>query len=128
MKKIIPIIAIMTVLAVAVCVSQVTGDSLEAPDLAVVYTAWIDDTIDKGMSKAKFLDSKSPNIRREAFRSCLKAMYLKAHKEEMIAYLLNTNGVINPDRVQYHINKEFYKTYQPDKIYDLFEANHLLKS
>ncbi|MBW1849202.1 MAG: hypothetical protein JRJ27_19205 [Deltaproteobacteria bacterium] len=128
MKKIVPIIVITTVLAVAVCVSQVTGDSLEAPDLAVVYAAWIDDTIKKGMSKAKFLDSKSPNIRRDAFRSCLKAMYLKAHKEEMITYLLNTNGVINPDRVQYHINKNFYKAYQPDKIYDLFEANHLLKS
>ena len=128
MKKIVPIIVIMTVLAMTVWVAQVTGESLEAPDFAEMYAAWIDDTIDKGMSKEKFLDSKSPNIRKEAFRSCLKAMYLKTHKEEMLTYLLNTNGVINPDRVQYHINKEFYKTYQPDKIYDLFEANHLLKS
>ena len=94
----------------------------------MVYASYIDDTIEKGMSKAQFLNSKSPNIRREAFRSCLKAMYLKAHKQEMLTYLLNMNGIIHPDRVQYHLNKNFYETYQPDKLYDLFEENHLLKS
>ncbi|MBW1815319.1 MAG: hypothetical protein JRJ39_17235 [Deltaproteobacteria bacterium] len=128
MKKIVPIIVIMTVMAMTLWVTQVTGESIEYPELAEMYTTWIDDTIDKGMSKAKILDSKSPNIRREAFRSCLKTMYLKAHKEEMLTYLMNMNGVLNPDRVQYHLNKNFYKTYQPDKIYDLFEANHLLRS
>ena len=128
MKKIVTIIAIITVLAVTVWVAQVTGDSLATQELAVVYAECIDDTIEKGMSKAKFLNSKSPNIRKEAFRSCLKAMYLKAHKEEMLAYLLSMNGVIHPDRVQYHLNKNFYETYQPDKLYNLFEENQLLKS
>ena len=56
MKKIVPIIVITTVLAMTVWVAQVTGESLETPDLAEMYAAWIDDTIEKGMSKAKLMD------------------------------------------------------------------------
>jgi len=72
------------------------------------------------------LGSKSPNIRRQAFRACLKGAYLKTHKEELVAYLTIIDAFPSRNRVQYHLNKRFYEAFEPDQLYVLLEAGQML--
>jgi hypothetical protein len=99
------------------------GQDVEPLTLVQKYEALIDDTISKCLSKGRFLDSRSPNLRRSAVISCLKAGYLKAHKNELTAYLVEAKAVPNAAIVQYHFNKKFFKMFQPHEVAALMNRN-----
>jgi hypothetical protein len=94
-------------------VSQTGGDI----DSAEVYAAIIDDAINKCQAKSVLLDSGSYHIRRIAVRSSLKSAYFEAHKDELVAYLMANNISLNKNRVQYHLNRQFYNKVRPNDVY-----------
>ncbi len=111
------IITVMAVLVVGFCATRGVGEDTGTIDLAATYSSLIDDTIAKCLKKGKHLDSRSLNLRRAAIVSCLKAGYLKAHKEDLTAYLIDVRAVPSAGIVQYHLNKKFYETFRPQEIY-----------
>jgi hypothetical protein len=119
------LIAIVTILAVAFLTTPVAGGDTEPTDLAGKYEVLIDDTIAKCLGKGRHLDSRSPNLRRAAIISCLKAGYLKAHKKELTVYLIDAKAVPSSGIVQYHLNKKFYETFRPKEIYALLSTDQI---
>mgnify|MGYP003574173429 FL=1 len=119
------IIAVVTILALAFWTAPVAGGDTEPVDLAGKYEVLIDDTIAKCLGKGRHLDSRSPNLRRAAIISCLKAGYLKAHKEELTVYLVDAKAVPSSGIVQYHLNKKFFETFRPHEIYVLLSADQI---
>ena len=119
------IITICTAMALACLTTQGVGDDTGPIDLAGTYAAVINDTITRCLQKGQHLDSRSPNLRRAAIISCLKAGYLKAHKQDLIVYLANVMAVPSTGIIQYHLNKKFYETFRPHEIYALFRANQI---
>jgi hypothetical protein len=119
------LIAIVTILAVAFLTTPVAGGDTKPIDLAGKYEVLIDDTIAKCLGKGRHLDSRSPNLRRAAIISCLKAGYLKAHKKELTVYLIDAKAVPSSGIVQYHLNKKFYETFRPNEIYALLTADQI---
>ena len=117
------IIAVVTILAVAFVTTPVAGEDTVPIDLAGKYEVLIDDTIAKCLGKGRHLDSRSQNLRRAAIISCLKAGYLKAHKKELTAYLVDAKAVPSSGIVQYHLNKKFYETFRPNEIYALLSTD-----
>ena len=126
MKKSAYIALAIGVLLVTFFTTQGISQSIDNPNLAGIYAAFIDEAIAKCRKKAEMLGSKSPNIRRQAFCACLKGAYLKTHKEELVAYLTVIDAVPSCNRVQYHLNKRFYRAFEPDQLYVLLEAGQIL--
>lgn len=119
------IIAVVTILALAFWTAPVAGGDTEPVDLAGKYEVLIDDAIAKCLGKGRHLDSRSPNLRRAAIISCLKAGYLKAHKEELTVYLVGAKAVPSSGIVQYHLNKKFFETFRPNEIYALLSTDQI---
>ena len=117
------LIAVVTILAVAFLTAPVAGEDTVPIDLAGKYEVLINDTIAKCLGKGRHLDSRSPNLRRAAIISCLKAGYLKAHKKELTVYLVDAKAVPSSGIVQYHLNKKFYETFRPNEIYALLSTD-----
>jgi len=119
------IIAVVTILALAFWTAPVAGGDTETVDLAGKYEILIDNTIAKCLEKGRHLDSRSSNLRRAAIISCLKAGYLKAHKEELTVYLVGVKVVPSSGIVQYHLNKKFFETFRPHEIYALLRGDQV---
>ena len=126
MKKSAHIVLATGLLLITVFIGQGLCQNLQNPTQIKTYSAIIDDTIAKCRNKIALLDSKSPNLRRQAMRASLKGAYLKIYKNELIAYLVSVNADPSPHRVAYHLNKFFYQSLEPDKLYVLMEASHML--
>ncbi len=103
------ICVLATGISIGADVSQAEGDA----DPAKVYAAIIDDAIKKCQVKSVLLDSGSYHIRRIAVRASLKSTYFKAHKDELVAYLLANKVKFNKYMVQYHLNHIFYNRARP---------------
>jgi hypothetical protein len=116
MKTRAGIIPLLAALAITFWTTPVAGQNAEPISLVQKYEALIDDTISKCLSKGRLLDSRSPNLRRSAVISCLKAGYLKAHKKELTDYLVEAKAVPNGAIVQFHLNKKFFKMIQPHEV------------
>lgn len=117
------IIAVVTILAMAFLTTPGAGQDSEPIDLVGKYEALIDDTIAKCLKKGRHLDSRSPNLRRAAIISCLKAGYLNAHKKDLAVYLVDAKAIPSSAIVQYHLNKKFFKTFQPHEVADLMSTD-----
>jgi len=116
----------ITVLLVAFLATQGTCQSTDNPNLAKKYSTFIDEAIAKCRTKAGFLDSKSQNIRRQAFIACLKGTYMKANKEDLVSYLITIDAAPSRNRVQYHLNKRFYQAFRPRELHVFLEAGQML--
>ena len=125
--------SVFTVLAMAVMVMtaffviQETAQSTDTSNLSAKYAALIDETVTKCQKKADMLDSKSPHVRQQAFDACLKAAYLKAHKKELVSYLMDVDAVPNLARVQYHLNQRFHRVFDLQELYALLADSQMLK-
>jgi hypothetical protein len=122
------IIAVVTILALAFWTAPVAGGDTEPADMVEKYEALIDDTIAKCLGKGRHLDSRSSNLRRAAIISCLKAGYLRAHKEELTVYLVGTKAIPSSGVVQYYLNKKFFEMFRPLEIYALLSADQIPNS
>lgn len=116
MKTRAGIITLVAALLITFWTTPGAGQDAEPITLVQKYEALIDDTISKCLSKGRLLDSRSPNLRRSAVISCLKAGYLEAHKQELTAYLVEAKAVPNAAIVQFHLNKKFFKMFQPHEV------------
>ena len=116
MKTRAGIITLVAAFVITFWATPGAGQDDEPITLVQKYEALIDDTISKCLNKGRLLDSRSPNLRRSAVISCLKAGYLKAHKNELTAYLVDAKAVPNAAIVQYHLNKKFFKMFQPHEV------------
>jgi hypothetical protein len=119
------LIAIATILAVVFLATPGTCEDTEPIDMALKYEVMIDNAITKCLAKGRHLDSRSPNLRRAAVISCLKAGYLMGHKKELTVYLSDAKAVPSSGIVQYHLNKKFYEAFRPNEIYALLGANQI---
>ena len=128
MKLNATIIAVVTILAVAFVATPGAGADTEPIDLVGKYEVLIDNAIAKCLAKGRHLDSKSPNLRRAAVISCLKAGYLKAHKKELTVYLVDAKAVPSSGIVQYHLNKKFYETFRPHEVAALMGTDQNLSN
>lgn len=126
MKNPAYIVLTLGILLATFLTTQGTSQSTDNPGLAGKYSAFIDEAIAKCRKKAEFLDSKSQNIRRQAFIACLKGAYMKAHKEDLVSYLITIDAAPSRNRVQYHLNKRFYQAFKPKELYVFLEAGQML--
>jgi len=125
MKKSVYVL-LATVLLVAFLTTQGISQPFEKSDQNSKYSDLIDEAIAKCQNKSSLLNSRSPNIRKQAIRACLKGAYLKVNKNELVAYLITVDAEPSRDRVEYHLNKRFYQSMKPDEMYVLLEASQLL--
>lgn len=109
-----------------IVIAQGSNQILENTNQAGKYTTLIDETIAKCRNKAALFNSKSPNIRRQAVRACLKGAYLKLHKKEIDTYLVTIHAEPIRNRIEYYLNKRFYEALKPDELSVLLEASQML--
>jgi hypothetical protein len=69
--------------------------------------------IDKLISNCKYKeafmrDSRSENLRQAAAIGCLKAAYLKSHKEVLVENLISAGIGKKPYKIQYYLNCKFF--------------------
>lgn len=80
------------------------GDTTRAKLEAIV-----DDYISTCEAKSALLNSSSENIRRSALRACLKAIFYKNTKAELIDALVADNVAPKPYKVRRFLNARFNK-------------------
>ena len=114
--------ALVAVFWVGPGMGQTDGGAGDADAVDFYYTV-IDDAIEKCQAKSTLLDSGSYHIRRIAVRAALKSAYFEAHKDELVAHLV-ANGVrLNPARVHYHLNRQFYNKVRTNDVYAEVQVN-----
>lgn len=101
-----------------------TGDA-DADAIEFYYTV-IDGAIEKCQAKSALLDSGSYHIRRIAVRAALKSAYFEAHKDELVAYLVANEVRLNPARVHYHLNRQFYNKVRTNDVYAEVQVNRAM--
>ena len=67
----------------------------------------VDEYISKCEAKSALLNSTSENIRRSAMRACLKAIFYKNTKSELIDALVANNVEPKPYKVRQFLNARF---------------------
>ena len=91
-------------------------DSME-PNL--VYATFIANYLNRCDCKARLLNAKSPNIRKDAFRDTLKGAYVRENQAALVRYMLANNVALNPRRMEYVINQRFAEQVNPQAVYAL---------
>jgi len=120
-------IALATFLLTTFLATWCTNRNIDNPDLAGKYAAIVDEAIAKCRKNTKLVDSKSPgSIHQLAFRTCLKGAYLRAHREELVSYLIDVDAVPSHNRVQYYLDKRFYQAFKPNDLYVFLDADEML--
>lgn len=97
------------VIAVFFTIGYTANENFGQVTLKTHYDTFIDELISRCEYKeAAMFDSKLNNIRRAASLACLKAAYLKTHKEILIGKLMAEEVGIKTHKIQYYLNKEFF--------------------
>lgn len=109
-----------------VCGITLTGLYGETEEVtpSTIYGAFVDSYIQKCEAKAQLLDSGSYNIRKDAIQATLKGAFIESNRAAMIDYLMENNVKANPDRVVYHLNRQFTESVQPQKVYAVLLKEH----
>ena len=79
------------------------GDETHRAKLEALVEAYISEC----EAKSAFLSSTSANIRRSAMRACLKAIFYKKTKAELIDALVANNVAPKPYKVRKFLNARF---------------------
>lgn len=102
--KAIIILPIMVVVIMIMALPAMGGDTNRSKLEAIV-----DDYISTCEAKSALLNSSSENIRRSALRACLKAIFYKNTKAELIDALVADNVAPKPYKVRRFLNARFNK-------------------
>ena len=110
-----------------VCGGALAGLCGETNDVrtSLIYGAYVDNYIQKCKAKAKFLDSRSYNIRKSATRATLKGAFLQSNRTAMITYLIKKDVPFNDQRIAYHLTLNFTESVHPQKIYAMLSEENL---
>ena len=101
LRKIIILLAVV-VAFIIIALPALGGDTTRAKLEAIV-----DDYISVCEAKSAYLNSTSVNIRRSAMRACLKAIFCKNTKAELIEALIANNVKPKPYKVRQFLNARF---------------------
>ena len=102
-------IFILIAVGVFLGIGQAAGEISEKAALRSHYEVVIDKLISHYEYKEAFMhDSWSENLRQAAAIGCLKAAYLKSHKEMLIEDLIASEIVKKPYKIQYYLNSKFF--------------------
>ncbi len=112
-------------LLITLMVIQSAGQSLVTENTEK-YTSIINAAITKCQNKKVLLESRSPNIRRQAIMASIKGAYLKMRKKELVSYLISVKAAPTTHRVEYFLNKHFYQSIKPEEMVVLLETSQLL--
>jgi hypothetical protein len=96
------ILSAMAVVATVMALPALGGDTTRSKLEAIV-----EDYISNCEAKSAFLNSSSVNIRRSAMRACLKAVFYKSTKAELIDALVANNIAPKPYKVRRFLNARF---------------------
>lgn len=110
-----------------ICGGSLAGLCGEADNVShsLIYGAIVDNYIQKCKAKAKFLDSRSYNIRKSATRATLKGAFLQSNRTAMITYLIKKDVPFNDQRIAYHLTLNFTESVHPQKIYAMLSEENL---
>ena len=100
--KAIFILSAMVIVITVMALPALGGDTMRSKLEAIV-----DDYISTCEAKSALLNSSSANIRRSAMRACLKAVFCKSTKAELIDALVANNIAPKPYKVRRFLNARF---------------------
>ena len=95
--------------------------------LSRIYGTFVDNFIQKCEAKAEQRNSGNPKIRRSAMRAKVKADFMHSNRTALIAYLISQNVPWKAYRIEYHLNRKYAESVNPQDVYAaLFKAyvNH----
>ena len=98
---------------IAVGVFFIIGHAAGGISQKAALRAFHEVVIDNLISNCKYKegsmrDSRSVHLRQAAAISCLKAAYLKSHKEMLLENLITAEIGEKPYKIQYYLNSKFY--------------------
>ena len=103
MKAIVPVVALLLVVFLAVPVSG-GEDALKE---RAVYQIAIDDEIAKSRQMASLLTSRSANLRQKGHREASKAMFLETHRNRLVDEMMASNLDPKTYKVDRFLNDRF---------------------
>ena len=95
--------------------------------LSRIYGTFVDNFVQKCEAKAELRNSGNPKIRRSAMRAKVKADFMHSNRTALIAYLISQNVPWKAYRIEYHLNRKYAESVNPQDVYAaLFKAyvNH----
>ena len=104
---------------VEACIEGETVDDT----LSRIYGIFVDNVIHKCEAKAALRNSGRPEIHRRAMRAKVKADFMKSNRATLINALIEKNAPWKAHRIEYHLNRMYAESLQPEDVYTaLFEA------
>jgi hypothetical protein len=102
-------IFILITVGVFLGIGQAAGEITEKAALRSYHEVFIDKLISNCKYKEAFMyDSRSENLCQGAAIGCLKAAYLKSHKEMLIEDIIASEIGKKPYMIQYYLNNKFF--------------------
>jgi len=102
-------IFILIAVGIFLAIGQAAGENSDNASLRSYHEVVIDKLISNCKYKEAFMrDSRSENLRKAAAIGCLKAAYLKSHKEMLIENLIAAEIGKKPYKIQYYLNSKFF--------------------
>lgn len=104
MKILVPII---TLLALSLIVVSAVGDGDDAQSRKAYFAAAIDDEIAKCRKGASLRASRSANLRLKGHREASMALFLEAHRDQLVEEMLAADLKPKSYKVQRFLNDRF---------------------
>ena len=95
--------------------------------LSRIYGTFVDNYIKKCEAKAELLNSGDLKFHRRAMRAKVKADFMQSNRIVLIAHLISKNVPWKAYRIEYHLNRKYAESVNPQDVYAaLFKAyvNH----
>ncbi len=101
------IVMLVIILTTMLCTLPAHGNNTMAGDTKAKLENLVDEYIVCCDAKSAMHNSRSEKIRRAAMRSCMKAVYSKHYKEELVKEMLENNIEPKPYKVRRFLNEKF---------------------
>jgi hypothetical protein len=113
MKRQLIIFLTMTILLITAGFSAAFAGADNQQALRAYYEDCINTCIQKLDNKARYINSGSQTLQREALRAAMKKVFFEYYREQLVDQMLRDHVANKDYRVEYYLDRQFYGVIHP---------------